>query len=49
MTGISQTAFHRYKEIYADSLNIEIVELLSKSSAFGIDLPTNGGRATGIC
>ena len=38
MIGFSQIAFHKYKEIYTDSSNVEIIELLSKSYAFGIDL-----------
>ncbi len=38
MIGFSQIAFHKYKEIHADSLNVDLIELLSKSYAFGIDL-----------
>ncbi|WP_139058662.1 hypothetical protein [Thiorhodococcus drewsii] len=38
MTGISQVAFERYKEIHADTLNPELIELMAKSSAFGLDL-----------
>jgi len=38
MTGVSQLAFQKYKEIYSDSLNCEMVDLLSQSSVYGLEL-----------
>lgn len=38
MTGIVQAAFSKYKELHAQSLNADLVELMGKSDAFGLDL-----------
>ena len=38
MTGISQAAFNLYKSHHSDNLNIEVVELMAKLNAFGLEL-----------
>jgi hypothetical protein len=45
MTGITQRALDRYKTLQAENINIEVLELLSKSSAFGTDLFREAARA----
>lgn len=45
MTGITQRALHKYKELHAENINVEVLELLSKATAFGTDLFRESARS----
>lgn len=38
MTGISQAAYRKYIEKHTSEPNTEVIELLAKSSAFGLEM-----------
>lgn len=45
MTGIAQRSLDVYKKVHAENMNLELLELLSKTSAHGLDLFRETARA----